>query len=167
MYLGMFGEVWSGYWNNNTPVAIKTFRQGAMSKSDFLQEAQIMKNLHHEHLVQLYAICSDSEPIYIVTELMKHGSLLDFLRKGTPTCLFNGTPLYLIYFLGEGQFLNTSDLIYILSQVASGMKYLEAHNFIHRDLAARNILVSDGNICKVTYNTVRNAMSADGLYCDN
>ena len=21
----MFGEVWSGYWNENTPVAIKTF----------------------------------------------------------------------------------------------------------------------------------------------
>ena len=78
----MFGEVWSGYWNENTPVAIKTFRPGAMSKTDFLQEAQIMKNLHHEHLVQLYAICSADEPIYIITELMKHGSLLDYMRKG-------------------------------------------------------------------------------------
>ena len=78
----MFGEVWSGYWNENTPVAIKTFRPGAMSKTDFLLEAQIMKNLQHEHLVQLYAICSADEPIYIVTELMKHGSLLDYMRKG-------------------------------------------------------------------------------------
>ena len=38
-----------------------------------------MKKLRHEKLVQLYAVVSE-EPIYIVTEYMGQGSLLDFLK---------------------------------------------------------------------------------------
>lgn len=50
-----------------------------MDPKDFLAEAQIMKNLRHLKLVQLFAVCTLEEPIYIITELMKNGSLLDYL----------------------------------------------------------------------------------------
>lgn len=53
-----------------------------MSPEAFLAEAQIMKACKHEKLVRLFAVCSDKEPIYIVTELMSKGSLLDYLREG-------------------------------------------------------------------------------------
>lgn len=39
--------------------------------------------------------------------------------------------------------------MHIATQVASGMSYLEEHNFIHRDLAARNCLVDTGMVVKV------------------
>lgn len=39
-----------------------------------------MKKCKHDKLVRLYAVCTDKEPIYIVTELMSKGSLLDYLR---------------------------------------------------------------------------------------
>ena len=127
---GQFGEVWEGMWNGTTKVAVKTLKPGTMSVTDFLQEAALMKKLRHPKLIQLYAVCTKEEPIYIVTELMKNGSLLDYLR-------------------GEGRSLKLPQLIDMLAQIASGMAFLEQANYIHRDLAARNILVADNLICKV------------------
>lgn len=51
-----------------------------MDPKDFLTEAQIMKKLRHNKLIQLYAVCTIEEPIYIITELMKNGSLLEYLQ---------------------------------------------------------------------------------------
>jgi len=128
---GQFGEVWRGRWNKTTDVAIKTLKPGTMSPGAFLEEAQLMKKLQHRQLVKLYAVCSQQEPIYIVTELMIHGSLLAYLRE-------NGSSR-----------LSLKTLIDMAAQIASGMSYLEREKYIHRDLAARNVLVGEGNICKV------------------
>lgn len=51
---------------------MKTLKPGTMSPKAFLEEAQIMKLLRHDKLVQLYAVVSE-EPIYIVTEFMCYG----------------------------------------------------------------------------------------------
>lgn len=58
-----------------------------MDPKDFLAEAQIMKKLRHNKLIQLYAVCTLEEPIYIITELMKNGSLLDYLQGNTKIIL--------------------------------------------------------------------------------
>ena len=119
---GQFGEVWEGVWNNTTPVAIKTLKPGTMDPKDFLTEAQIMKKLRHPKLIQLYAVCTTEEPIFIITELMKNGSLLEYLQ-------------------GKGRTLKLTQLIDMSAQVAAGMAYLESQNYIHRDLAARLVIL--------------------------
>lgn len=68
-----------GTWNGTTKVAVKTLKPGTMSPEAFLEEAQIMKRLRHDKLVQLYAVVSE-EPIYIVTEFMSQGERVTLLR---------------------------------------------------------------------------------------
>lgn len=45
--------------------------------------------LQHPNLVQLYGVCSKHRPIYIVTEYMKHGSLLNHLRRHEQSLIGN------------------------------------------------------------------------------
>uniref|UniRef100_A0A3Q2FJZ6 non-specific protein-tyrosine kinase n=1 Tax=Cyprinodon variegatus TaxID=28743 RepID=A0A3Q2FJZ6_CYPVA len=125
---GQFGEVFEGVWNDTTSVAVKILETGVLDRAEILAEAQLMKKLRHPKLIQLYAVCTLEEPIYIITELMKNGNLLENLRSAT---------------------LHIWDRIEMAAQVAAGMAYLEQHNYIHRDLAARNVLVGENNVCKV------------------
>ncbi|XP_071756516.1 tyrosine-protein kinase Lck [Centroberyx gerrardi] len=127
---GQFGEVWMGVYNNDRKVAIKNLKIGTMSVEAFLAEANMMKNLQHPRLVRLFAVVTQ-EPIYIVTEYMENGSLVDYLKTT------------------EGSSLPISTLIDMASQVADGMAFIEQKNYIHRDLRAANILVSHELICKV------------------
>ena len=127
---GEFGEVWEGQWNTKTAVAVKILQPGIIRMDKLLQESTIMIRLRHPKLVQLYAICTKEEPTYIVTELMTHGSLLDYLHD-------------------NGQKLDIEQLLDMSAQVAAGMAFLELQCYVHGDLAARNILVGDNMICKV------------------
>ncbi|XP_030820410.1 tyrosine-protein kinase Lck isoform X3 [Camarhynchus parvulus] len=118
------------FYNGHTKVAVKSLKAGSMSPSAFLAEANLMKKLQHPRLVRLYAVVT-KEPIYIITEFMEKGSLLDFLK----------TP--------EGTKLSINKLLDMAAQIAEGMAFIEAKNYIHRDLRAANILVSDTLCCKI------------------
>uniref|UniRef100_A0A3Q3WWU3 Tyrosine-protein kinase n=1 Tax=Mola mola TaxID=94237 RepID=A0A3Q3WWU3_MOLML len=127
---GHFGEVWEAHWTaEHRKVAIKTLKQDT-KQDEFVKEVQALKSLHHPKLIQLLAMCSRGEPVYIVTELMSKGSLKSYLAA-------------------EAQVLTSAHLIYMGSQIAEGMAYLEDRNIVHRDLAARNILVGEDLVCKV------------------
>lgn len=101
-----------------------------MNTSDFIEEAETMKNLRHPNVVKLIGVCSRRMPFYIITELMDYGNLLMYLRENTKS-------------------LRYSKLLDMAAQIASGMAYLESQNLVHRDLAARNILVGENDVVKI------------------
>uniref|UniRef100_A0A671N002 Tyrosine-protein kinase n=1 Tax=Sinocyclocheilus anshuiensis TaxID=1608454 RepID=A0A671N002_9TELE len=123
--------LFAAYYNNSTKVAVKTLKPGTMSVEAFLEEANLMKTLQHDRLVRLYAVVTKTEPIYIITEFMANGSLLDFLKSAA------------------GCKVQLPKLIDFSAQIAEGMAYIEKKNYIHRDLRAANVLVSDSLLCKI------------------
>eukprot|EP00118_Oscarella_pearsei_P004543 m.19666 g.19666 ORF g.19666 m.19666 type:complete len:299 (+) comp27875_c0_seq1:453-1349(+) len=128
---GQFGRVVQAVYKEKTDVAVKMMREGSMLEEDFIEEGKTMRNFQHPNLVQLYGVCIKGGPLFIVTELMCNGCLLNYVRKNK-------------------RLADMSDVIlYMCTQVGSGMQYLEEHQFIHRDLAARNCLVGERNTVKV------------------
>ena len=138
-----FGEVWEGIWNSTTPVAVKTLKPN-QNIMDILQPANLMKKLRHPKFVQLYGLCSKEEPVYIITEFMEHGNLLEYLHCG-----------------GKSLKLTLNQLMDMASQVAEGMAYLEKKNVVHRDLQASNVLVGAGPICKLAIFKLARVMHQD------
>ncbi|XP_034443468.1 tyrosine-protein kinase CSK-like isoform X1 [Hippoglossus hippoglossus] len=128
---GEFGDVMVGDYRG-AKVAVKCIKNDATAQA-FIAEASVMTQLRHDNLVQLLGvIVEENGSLFIVTEYMAKGCLVDYLRSRGRTVL------------GGDALLNFT------LDVSEAMAYLETNNFVHRDLAARNVLVSEDNIAKVS-----------------
>ncbi|XP_077301653.1 discoidin domain-containing receptor 2-like [Arctopsyche grandis] len=113
-------------------VAVKFLLQDASEKEkkDFKRDIRILAALEDVHIARVLGACRRDEPHAVVLEYFEHGDLRQFLQSRTPPPL--------------------PCLLYMASQIAAGMKYLESLNFVHRDLAARNCLIGKAYQIKIS-----------------
>ncbi|XP_044731182.1 focal adhesion kinase 1 [Chrysoperla carnea] len=133
---GQFGDVHKGTYKSLrdgsvTPVAVKTCKVEAdfATAEKFLEEAYIMQQFDHPHIIKLIGVCSQN-PIWIVMELAKIGELRAYLQQNK-------------------QRLDLGHLLLYSFQLSTALSYLESKKFVHRDIAARNVLVSSPNCVKL------------------
>ena len=131
--------------------ALKSLKSGVseMVKEDFRSETQLLSQLNDPNIVRLLGIVARHEPLAMLLEYMEHGDLYQFLRRHVSEGVSVRLPA-----ISNGAVpppvLSYGSLIYIGSQIASGMKYLESLSYVHRDLATRNCLVGQGLTIKIS-----------------
>lgn len=131
---GQFGDVHQGNYTQADgsviPVAVKTCKLDNDDGMDkLLEEALIMKQFEHPHIIQLVGVCSE-HPVFIVMELAKLGEMRAYLQNNQHR-------------------LNLLTLITYIYQLSSAISYLESKRFVHRDIAARNVLVAEHHNVKL------------------
>lgn len=126
---GEFGDVRLATFKGQK-VAVKILKD-SRAAANLLAEASVMTTLRHPHLVQLMGLVFERNTIYLVTEYMSKGSLLDYLRSR------------------GRQHVTRRDQMAFAADTCAGMAYLESRHVVHRDLAARNVLISEQGLAKV------------------
>ena len=95
-------------------------------KEQFLCEAKLLEQFRHPNIIKLFSMCVDTEPMYVVLEMMSGGDFLTFLRK-------------------DGIHQTQYQLTKFSLDAALGMEYLASQNCLHRNLTARSCLVGNNN----------------------
>ena len=98
-------------------------------RADFVKEVQLLSGLEDENISRVLGVGTSQVPHFVVMEYLEHGDLTQFLQSHLPEDT--------AYMMPGTKTLSFLSLIYMASQVAQGMKYLESLNFVHRDLATR------------------------------
>ncbi|XP_066148473.1 discoidin domain-containing receptor 2-like isoform X2 [Euwallacea fornicatus] len=120
---------------------------GDSKRHEFLRETSWLAGLRDPNLARVVGLCSQDEPMCALLEYADGAELPKFFESKVR--FEDGNPV--------APSVSYGSLIYVATQIASGMKYLESLDLIHRDLAARNCVIDKNFTVKV---------SDHAMYCD-
>ncbi|VVC28570.1 Hypothetical protein CINCED_3A015179 [Cinara cedri] len=138
-------------------VAVKFFSPALSEKdrAELQNDVRILAGLEDQNIARVLGVCSVEPPLCVVMEYCEHGDLNQFLKMHVPVEASRNLP-------PSVKTLSFQCLLYLATQIASGMRYLESLNFVHRDLATRNCLVGKAYKVKISdFGTDNEAYSAD------
>ena len=100
-------------------------RQHKVYEELMMQELEALDRLEHPHIVHVLDLCEDDKNIYIVLELMLHGTLTQKLAK----------------LQEKAAAFSEADAAKVVYQILLALNFLHKQNVIHRDLKLDNIMV--------------------------
>ncbi|XP_071794569.1 serine/threonine-protein kinase ULK3-like [Asterias amurensis] len=125
---GSYATVYKAYrkGQQREVVAVKCVLKSSLGKKsveNLLTEIEIMKRIHHEHIVELKDFQWDDTYIYLIMEYCSGGDLSSFIRTK--------------------QALPERTVRVFLRQLASALLCLQSQNITHMDLKPQNLLLSN------------------------
>jgi serine/threonine protein kinase len=107
------------------PVVIKSILPEFIARPDMrqrlLQEANILFELDHPHIVHVTDLIQEGEQLYIVMQFIDGQNLKQLLQKNGP--------------------FPAAEAVRLLIQAGTAMSYLHARGIIHRDIKPQNIML--------------------------
>ncbi|CAD7704054.1 unnamed protein product [Ostreobium quekettii] len=122
-----------------------------MSREEVLKEVEIVSKTHHHNILALKEFFLSKTKVYLITELLEGGQLLDALLARTD------------------RHYTEADAKIVVKQLLEGLHYLHERNVIHRDLKLENLmLVQPDNIHEikiVDFGLARHTISSMATVC--
>jgi serine/threonine kinase 33 len=129
---GSFGVVWCvTHRPSQLKYACKTISKDKVQGQRIMKlidrEVKILKDVRHQHIIELKEVLETTQRIYLILELCEGGELSKLLQE-------------------HGSFTETETKV-IMEQLARAISYLHKHGKVHRDLKLENILLSKREDC--------------------
>ncbi|CAF3404699.1 unnamed protein product [Rotaria socialis] len=117
----------------NEPKVLKVVRLGEMDADqtvDSVREAELLSNLHNEHIVKFYESFLENDYLCIVTEFCEGGDLDQRFKQ----------------LKKENHTLEEDQVVEWLIQILIAVQYMHKSRILHRDLKARNIFLKSNKV---------------------
>lgn len=90
-------------------------------KESLINEIELMQELHHEYVMNLYELHESKNSIYLVLELLEGGELFNFITSSKS--------------------LSAKDLYRVMKCLLESLAYLDERGIMHRDLKPENMIL--------------------------
>ena len=149
---GTYGEVYKArHRQQKILVAIKKFKEkdeDELVRKTALREIRILKQLKHDHVVNLIEVFRERSKIYLVFEYVDR-TVLDEIES-----------------LPSGG-LSSLEAKKIVWQLLRAVAFIHSHHIIHRDIKPENLLLSKNGILKMCdFGFARNLSASNPLYTE-
>ncbi|CAD5223003.1 unnamed protein product [Bursaphelenchus okinawaensis] len=136
---GQFGTVFKGTIKieaRTIDVAVKTAKATTEKQEieNVLKEAKMMRNYQHPHVIKMYGVALQKDPLMIIMEFIDGQALNKFLEEAKDS---------------DKPPTEEEKLEKMILPSAWGLEYLHFKKCIHRDIAARNVLYSKSGVAKI------------------
>lgn len=144
---GGFGDVYRAFDANlQLDVVVKRLRDLKISENGGREEADVLKQLHHENLPSVFDFFIEQGEAYTVMSLIPGQDLKEIQKKYTR--------------------FNQKQVLYWAKQLARALAHLHTRkpSIIHSDIKPANIMLKpDGNVCLIDFN-VSLAITRENIY---